>query len=145
MTPRHPTGYFSSIPSRFDFPRGPGAYAPRFCSGPLDFSDMGHKSVWNNQKSCFWPLIFIKRPFRALSLKFKCQTLSDLHVPSFPEFIVLLSMRPMQFCLITCTRPDANCKAMFVPARDVPCMPGRYSALHHCNEISYIENIERCW
>ena len=23
----------------FDFPRGPGAYAPRFCCGPLDFSD----------------------------------------------------------------------------------------------------------
>ena len=23
----------------FDSPRGPGAYAPRFCCGPLDFSD----------------------------------------------------------------------------------------------------------
>ena len=23
----------------FDFPRGPGAYAPRFCGGLLDFSD----------------------------------------------------------------------------------------------------------
>ena len=29
----------------FDFPRGPGAYAPRFCCGPLDFSDMGPKIV----------------------------------------------------------------------------------------------------
>ena len=33
----------------FDLPRSPGAYsgayAPRFCCGPLDFSDMGPKIV----------------------------------------------------------------------------------------------------
>ena len=27
----------------FDFPRGPGAYAPRFCSGPLGFQIRGPK------------------------------------------------------------------------------------------------------
>ena len=31
--------------SGFDFPGGPGAYAPRFCCGPLDFSDMGPEIV----------------------------------------------------------------------------------------------------
>ena len=33
------------IASGFDFPRGPGAYAPRFCCGPLDFSDKGPEIV----------------------------------------------------------------------------------------------------
>ena len=30
--------YSSYSVSGFDFPRGPGAYAPRFCCGPLDSS-----------------------------------------------------------------------------------------------------------
>ena len=29
----------------FNIPRGPGAYAPKFCCGPLDFSDWGPKIV----------------------------------------------------------------------------------------------------
>ena len=33
--------------------------------------------MYNNQKSCFWPLIFIKRPFQAPSQKTKCQTLRN--------------------------------------------------------------------
>ena len=54
--------------SGFDFPRGPGAYAPRFCCGPLDFSDYGaQNSMYINQKSCFWPLFLIKRLFGPLS------------------------------------------------------------------------------
>ena len=60
----------------FDFPRGPRAYAPRFCCGPLDFFSLGaQNSMKIKQKSCFWPLIFIERHFRAPSLKSKCQTL----------------------------------------------------------------------
>ena len=39
---------------------------------PLDFAQICMKI---NQKSCFWPLIFIKTPFRAPSLKSTCQTL----------------------------------------------------------------------
>ena len=34
-----------NAPSGFDFPRGPGAYAPRFCCGPIDFSVWGPKVV----------------------------------------------------------------------------------------------------
>ena len=36
----HAQSTYYKIISGFDFPRGPGAYAPRFCCGPLDFSDL---------------------------------------------------------------------------------------------------------
>ena len=36
---------FFLVSAGFDFPRGPGAYAPRFCFGPLYFPVMGPKKV----------------------------------------------------------------------------------------------------
>ena len=45
---------FTKYVTGFDFPRGPGAYAPRFCCGPLDFSYQGPKIVYIIiPKSCF--------------------------------------------------------------------------------------------
>ena len=43
----------------------PGAYAPRFCCGPLQYQ----WSINDNQKSCIWPRILIKIPFQVPSLK----------------------------------------------------------------------------
>ena len=61
----------------FDFPRGPGGYAPRFCCWPLDFSDKGPKIVGIITRNHVFDHLFFfsKRPFRAPSLKTKCQTL----------------------------------------------------------------------
>ena len=71
----------------FNFPRGPGAYAPRFCCGPPRLFRLGaQNSMYINQKSCFWPYIFSKISFRAPGLKSKCQTLNAclhncVHIP----------------------------------------------------------------
>ena len=69
----------------FDFPSGPGAYAPRFCCGPLDFSEYGaQKSIHDNTEIPFLTTQFIRRPFRAPSLKSKCQTLLSTSQPPTP-------------------------------------------------------------
>ena len=64
--------------TEFNFPRGPLAYAPRFCCGPLDFSEEGPEIVYiyYNIEILFLTTKSIKRPFRAPSLKSKCQTLA---------------------------------------------------------------------
>ena len=58
-------------PSGFDFPRGPGANAPRFCCGLLDFSDLGARnSIYICiiiQNSYFWPLDLSKDRFGPLA------------------------------------------------------------------------------
>ena len=62
--------------NRVQLSQGPrGIYALDFALGPKLFRLEARNSMCSNQKkSCFWPLIFIKRPFWAPSLK--CQTLS---------------------------------------------------------------------
>ena len=53
------------------------AHAPRFCCGPLDFSDMGPKIVYITTRNPVFGhfFFFIKRPIRAPGLKSKCQTM----------------------------------------------------------------------
>ena len=56
--------------ARFDFPRGSGAYAPRFCGGPLDFSDKGPKiACILTRNPVFDHYFFYQKAFQAPSLK----------------------------------------------------------------------------
>ena len=81
----------------FDFPRG---ICPKILLWASRFFRLGaQNSMYNNQKSCFWPLIFIKRPFRAPSPKTKCQTLIlcwDIFYCASLEFHIYNS------CLVLC-------------------------------------------
>ena len=61
------SGYLYWHPAGFDFPRCPGAYAPRLYSGLLDFWDWGPKIVCVLTRNT---VFFNKRPFGAPSLNY---------------------------------------------------------------------------
>ena len=72
--------YWLAVPvlqTGFNFPRGTGAYAPRF------FSLGARKSMKNNLKSCFWQLVSIERS--------RCQTLNVIVLFSFWKIIGIAS------------------------------------------------------
>ena len=89
----------------FDFPRGTGAYAPRFCCWPLDFLGAQY-SIYFNQKSCFDPYFYQKTFFMALSLKSNWQTLQKKFTGPLP---LLLKMHSRVGLGIKILSREPNC------------------------------------
>ena len=81
------------------FLRGPGgAYALR------GFGLGAQNCMLNNQKSCFWPLIYINNLFGPHSLKTKCQTLIRTWVTALLQFFSQINAEFLD--LFSITYPD---------------------------------------